>query len=135
MSFPAARTTPKRFQQSNIAADSDQEAVTMIKDRPPEIIADKAGITTKQCRTSKSPLSQYRLQVATLAGIGVAPASSTTTGNRKLEVPHERQPHFAAPQLGDHGDSSPVVSAACVGRAARVCWFAISSFRVVSLVY
>src|SRR5260370_9148721 len=57
------------FQQPNIAADADQEAMIMIEDRPPELIADKAGIGTKQRELREPLLTQQRLQVTTLPGI------------------------------------------------------------------
>ena len=55
---------PQAFEQPNIAADADQEAVTLIEDRPPEIIADKASIGTKQRefngnRSSSSSISTW----------------------------------------------------------------------------
>src|SRR5271157_4027761 len=86
------------FQQPNIAADADQEAMAVIEDRPPELIAHKAGIATKQREFQESQLIQQLLQVATLAGIRwpQLPAPRQPQAN----VPQECQPHLRPHSLG-----------------------------------
>ena len=103
------------FEQPHIATDAHQETVTLIEDRPPELIADKAGIATKQRECRESQLLEQRLQVGTLAGIRwpQLPAPRQPQAN----VPQRGSTTFAAPQLGDHSDSW----SGCLGRLRWAC--------------